>query len=565
MKRIALALIFTLMPGVGMAAPAPAVEDPVLVSVDGENVTLQDLDVELAAFQAVRSKSPGTILPDAESVLSRLIQNRLLEQEGYRIGADEYPHIQNQVRDYLRIKSVVALMDSVSAEAAKLGAAHLDSLMNRRNLMRRYAHILVSDENLAQALRDSLDAGAEFDALARRHSTDGTAAVGGDLGWKAEGAYLEPFERAARELAPGELAGPVKTDFGWHVITLLEERAETFGQSEAMREAMHEAAERENRMAEVRRYVLGLREKHGAVINDSLLATCDFGSNDQEVIDGMKRSNAVLAVLPTGRLTVQSLYRQILFKYFHGLSGREDAAAKRDQVFREWVDEALLSFEAKSLGIHERPELQARAERVERELLREEVLKTLLELEFSPDEAEVEAYYEAHALDFADPPRLKLHSILVDGEAAARRIHGQLEQGVQFRWLADRDPKVIAGDPPLGEDWLARSDLPPGLHAADAESGQILGPIPYEENWLLARVGAVEPVRAKPLMECRADVIAAMRRVENRKVMRSAMARLEEAAEIEIGSDALARIDERLQAIPAEDADAEAGAGPSED
>jgi len=69
--------------------------------------------------------------------------------------------------------------------------------------------------------------GADFAALARAHSDDvGSKAAGGDLGWvEKTGALGQPFEDALFGMQAGEVAGPVKTDFGWHVIQLRELRA----------------------------------------------------------------------------------------------------------------------------------------------------------------------------------------------------------------------------------------------------------------------------------------------------------------------------------------------------
>lgn len=80
-------------------------------------------------------------------------------------------------------------------------------------------HILVADEATAGGLLAQLRQGADFAALARASSTDpGSGAQGGDLGCQSRGAYVAPFEEAVWNGPPNTVQGPVKTEFGYHLI-----------------------------------------------------------------------------------------------------------------------------------------------------------------------------------------------------------------------------------------------------------------------------------------------------------------------------------------------------------
>ncbi|HAJ34368.1 MAG TPA: hypothetical protein DCL15_01565 [Chloroflexi bacterium] len=76
---------------------------------------------------------------------------------------------------------------------------------------------------LANELRQRLLAGEDFATLAAEYSDDpGSAANGGDLGWFGKGQMVAPFEEAAFSLPIGEISEPVKSDFGYHLIEVLE-------------------------------------------------------------------------------------------------------------------------------------------------------------------------------------------------------------------------------------------------------------------------------------------------------------------------------------------------------
>lgn len=83
-------------------------------------------------------------------------------------------------------------------------------------------HILVSTKELAERLKKEIDEGAEFAALAEQYSECPSKKRGGDLGWFGKGAMAKPFELAAFTAREGEVVGPVKTEFGWHLIYVYE-------------------------------------------------------------------------------------------------------------------------------------------------------------------------------------------------------------------------------------------------------------------------------------------------------------------------------------------------------
>lgn len=73
---------------------------------------------------------------------------------------------------------------------------------------------------------------ADFAQLAREHSQDASASNGGDLGWASPGLFVPEFEEALDGLKPGEIADPVVSRFGVHLIQLLERREATLSARE---------------------------------------------------------------------------------------------------------------------------------------------------------------------------------------------------------------------------------------------------------------------------------------------------------------------------------------------
>jgi peptidyl-prolyl cis-trans isomerase SurA len=108
--------------------------------------------------------------------------------------------------------------------------------------------------------KKQLQAGqADFAALAREFSQDGSATQGGDLGWANPGMFVPEFEAVMNRLAPGEVSEPLLSRFGMHLIQLLERRQVSLSQAE-QREAVR-ALLREKKLDEALR--LWTQEQRG--------------------------------------------------------------------------------------------------------------------------------------------------------------------------------------------------------------------------------------------------------------------------------------------------------------
>ena len=80
-------------------------------------------------------------------------------------------------------------------------------------------------ETRLKQLKQRIEGGEDFAALARSHSEDGATAVnGGSLGWVNPGDLVPRFEEAMNSLEPGQVSEPFQTQFGWHIVQVVERR-----------------------------------------------------------------------------------------------------------------------------------------------------------------------------------------------------------------------------------------------------------------------------------------------------------------------------------------------------
>jgi peptidyl-prolyl cis-trans isomerase C len=154
----------------------------------------------------------------------------LLSQAALRKGCQFDPAVARKIRwDSIQVLSQ-AYMRQVSqgwdlSEKALQAYYEANADAFVQNEAAHVRHILVDSEAKARTILLQLMSGQDFAELAAKESVDhGSARNGGDLGWVERGQTVPSFEEAAFSLQTGRFGGPVQSDFGWHVLEVLERR-----------------------------------------------------------------------------------------------------------------------------------------------------------------------------------------------------------------------------------------------------------------------------------------------------------------------------------------------------
>lgn len=191
---------------VGQSIPRPLFESYALKISGSPSSALDDayrqrLLTDLAKLQAAAQRAEETLSGSAES------EGELARLEALaRLGARE--------------QGVFA-----DATVAELDHAYREYVARNGSEEYHVAHILVATQANGVALIDQLAAGANFSALARSASLDGSRSKGGDIGWSRPSTLPKEMWAAVRNLPVGEYTpSPIQTAYGWHVIKLLDTR-----------------------------------------------------------------------------------------------------------------------------------------------------------------------------------------------------------------------------------------------------------------------------------------------------------------------------------------------------
>lgn len=122
---------------------------------------------------------------------------------------------------------------------------------------------VLSDKEAKQkidGIKERIDHGTPFQDMARQYSDDGSASNGGDLGWISPGDTVPVFEKTMAELAINEVSAPVRSQFGWHLIQVLERRKQDMSKESKRLKARQEIRARKAEEA-YNEWVHELRDK----------------------------------------------------------------------------------------------------------------------------------------------------------------------------------------------------------------------------------------------------------------------------------------------------------------
>lgn len=196
------------------------------------------------------------------AIINELVGSELAYQEAQKQGIDKQADfIANEelARRKLLVNAYLAdfMKKSPVTEAEKKEAyEQYKKELGDKEFSAR--HILVKTEAEANDIAAQLKKGTDFAKIAKEKSLDpGSKEKGGDLGWFSPAGMVKPFADALINLKKGELSAPVQTQFGWHVIKLIDTRALQAPAYDKVKEGI----ERTLQQRKLEKHMLSLKDK----------------------------------------------------------------------------------------------------------------------------------------------------------------------------------------------------------------------------------------------------------------------------------------------------------------
>ncbi|WP_341758273.1 peptidylprolyl isomerase [Candidatus Tisiphia endosymbiont of Ditula angustiorana] len=218
-----------------LASNAFADEDKIVATYKGgevkESQVMQQFQPSLDTQPSAKGKKFADFDANIQEMLVKgYLDTKLLEQEAKNSNIESSKEFQSKLnivknqllQQELMERYVKSHVDEkmINAEYDKLVA----SLKGKEEV--KVSHILLATEKEAINVKNRLNKGEKFAKLAKDFSKDeGSKANGGEIGYITSGQLVPEFEDKALSMKVNEISAPVKTQFGWHIITVLDKRA----------------------------------------------------------------------------------------------------------------------------------------------------------------------------------------------------------------------------------------------------------------------------------------------------------------------------------------------------
>ena len=203
----------------------PLAESETLATVNGRPINKATFDMLKAE---VARQSRGAAISE-EKLVQELIHRELLLQEAERNKLEQKPDIADKLefvkQSVLLQAAVKDFLDGTPVTENDAKDEYSRRIAKEKATQYKARHILLKSDVKANKIIKQLQDGADFQSLAKKHSTGPSASKGGDLGWFNPKQMVPPFAQAIAQMENGAFSmEPVKTKFGWHVILFEDSR-----------------------------------------------------------------------------------------------------------------------------------------------------------------------------------------------------------------------------------------------------------------------------------------------------------------------------------------------------
>lgn len=370
---------------------------------------------------------------------------------------------------------------------------------------RRVVHLVCKEQKQAEAALARIRRGESFEKVAMAVSIDPSKASNqGDLGWIRRDQVIQPFAQAVFAAKPGEVCGPFKTDYGWHLAVVREVQPASEADFEKNKARILEDMAGLNRKLKRPLLVNALRAKYPLKDNQEVLSrdrTTEVAPGDEKLIAGTVAGQAI---------TLKDL-KTFLSDYLKVSGQSHELGPVIKRSFLEIMGDSIrFARAAQEAKLDRRPEVRAQIWEAEHLGALGAFSRTYL-AGLQVPEATLQAHHDQFPDRFRGPGALKVYLLVADDASSIQHAGRLAQQGAPWKTLFDKyADRAATGNWDAG--WLQAASLEKVLPMEVVSAmlkrplGSLIGPVATPDGYMLFKVLDRKPGDVLALKDCRDEV-----------------------------------------------------------
>ena len=428
-----LIILFSVGDASGEATRGNKKERAIIATVNGESITTGEFEKTIESIKNKIGNADNIIIPSNTVILERLINRKLIAQEGGNIGFDSIPEFKMQM-DVYRRKTLRELLLKNHLRNLKVNETEVDKLYKEAIKEYKIKSIFVEKEEDAKTLEDGLKMKADFDQLIAQMVAGGKAKGSGEEVFIKATEFNPRIVEIISKMNVGEISPVESIGNGFTVIQLTDIK---FTDSPEIKEkAKKEALSRKQKMA-FEAYTKSLIKKY-AKINDKLLSSLDYEESVEKFTMYLTDNRIIAEIRGDKPITVAELSGEVKSKYYHGI---EEAIAKKiinrrkSAIFNDILQKRILLKESMRKKMNETEEYKYKMKEFKEDLMFGIFMQKVIDPEVVIKEEELMESYESNKSEYMTPVMMKIISLTFEKRDEAEDAIEKLRKGMDFNWV----------------------------------------------------------------------------------------------------------------------------------
>jgi hypothetical protein len=436
-----------------------------LAIINGEEITLEDLKSAAAPSHEEMFEETKKQKIDYPKILKRLINVRLIVEEGMRIGLDELPEVKSLVEKYAKATLRDFFIDELGKDV-KATDEEIENLYKEVSKEWKVKSLLFDKEEDAQRFLEDVKAGKDFDEILQK-ALDDKLAKGSKEGRYLKTEDINPLIKdALSKMEIGSVSPIIKVGAeGKEGYTIFKLEDIRFPEDPKKRQKAKEAILASKRIDAVKEFKKVAYKKY-VKINKKLLDSIDFESKRFDLKRLLNDKRALVNIKGEKPVTVSQFVDAMRMKFFHGLERAAEGKKvnkRKVEVLEELIDKTIFRKEAIKRGLDKSESYKRAVKEYEESVIFGFFAERVIIPDIKISEEDIKKYYDENISEFTYPEMIKIDKIVFKDKKNAELAVEKLNKGADFKWVKANVEGQVSVDTegllPFQGKFLIRKDL----------------------------------------------------------------------------------------------------------